>query len=113
MGSLVHTLTGSQHFVMKFVLALLFLAGLAFAEPESEPVAEAEADPEALYHGYYGHPHRRFYGGLGYYGSPYYGGYYGHYAHPVTYTHGVAHPYVNLGYGLHYPYFQRKKPEEK
>merc|ERR1712018_455878 len=78
MGSAVHTLTRSQHLIMKFVLVLLFV-GLAFAEPESAPDAKAEAD--AWYYGYYGHPAYSRWGGYygGYYGYPYrYGyGYYG------------------------------------
>jgi len=68
---------------MKFVLALLFLAGLAFADEEAGP--SAEADPAAWYGGYYG------------YGRPYYGGYYGGY-------YGYGHRY---GYG----YYGRKKRE--
>jgi len=54
---------------MKYLIALLFLAALAIAEPESE----AKADPAAdAWYGYYGYP--------GYYGHRYYGygGYYGH-----------------------------------
>merc|ERR1712156_199295 len=62
--------------IMKFVLALLFLAGLAFAEPESEASADPAAD---AWYGYYGlgYGYGRYYGG--YYGYPgYYGyGYYG------------------------------------
>jgi len=59
---------------MKFVFAVLLLAGLAFAEPESTP--EAEADPAAdAWYGYYGRGYG--YGGYGY-GHRYYGGYYGH-----------------------------------
>merc|ERR1711963_1239464 len=52
------------------LLALLFLAAVAYAEPEAK--AEAEADPYLLYAGYYGHPCGYGYGG--YYGYPY-GGY--------------------------------------
>jgi len=54
---------------MKFALALLFLASLVFAEPESEATADPAAD---AWYSYYGHP--------GYYGHRYYGypGYYGH-----------------------------------
>jgi len=62
---------------MKFVLALLFLVGLAFAEPESDASADAAAD---AYYGYYGLGYGRYYRGYGgYYGYPgYYGyGYYG------------------------------------
>ena len=52
------------------------MAGLAFAEPESAP--EAEADPAAdAWYGYYGH-------GYGY-GHRYYGGYGGYYGHPYGY----------------------------
>lgn len=61
---------------MKFVFAVLLLAGLAFAEPESTP--EAGADPAAnAWYGYYGH-------GYGY-GHRYYGGYGGYYGHPYGY----------------------------
>merc|ERR1712223_1058938 len=79
MGSAVHTLTRSQHLIMKFVLVLLFV-GLAFAEPESHPTPDADADADAWYYGYYGHP--------GYYGhrwGGYYGGYYGY---PYRYGYG-------------------------
>merc|ERR1712066_448280 len=82
MGSAVHTLTRSQHLIMKFVLALLFLAGLAFAQEDAGP--SAEADPAAWYGYHYGYPYHR-----GYYG---YGGYRGYYGH---------------GYG--YGYYGRKK----
>merc|ERR1712008_369604 len=106
---------------MKYVFAVLLLAGLALAEPDSTP--EAEADPAAdAWYGYYG----RGYGyggyGLGYRG--YYGGYrgyggYGYYgrkkrsaeADPavLAVTHSapavapLVHPYgLGLGYGLGY-----------
>jgi len=70
---------------MKYVFALLLLAGLALAEPESTPDADAAAD---AWYGYYGHGlgYRRYYGG-------YYGGYYGR------------------GYGYGYGYYGRKKRE--
>merc|ERR1711988_2003059 len=62
--------------IMKFVLALLLVVGLAFAEPDSDASADAAAD---AYYGYYGlgYGYGRYYGG--YYGYPgYYGyGYYG------------------------------------
>merc|ERR1712008_609111 len=99
---------------MKYVFAVLLLAGLALAEPDSTP--EAEADPAAdAWYGYYG----RGYGyggyGLGYRG---YGGY-GYYgrkkrsaeAEPavLAVTHSapavapLVHPYgLGLGYGLGY-----------
>ena len=60
------------------VLALLFLAGLAFAEPESEASADPAAD---AWYGYYGHPYRYGYG-LGY------RGYYGYGGYPYGYRHG-------------------------
>merc|ERR1711997_1238752 len=85
MGSAVHTLTGSQDLIMKFFVALLFV-GLAFAEPESEATAEANADPEAWYGHYYGYP--GYYGGYGRYlgyGGRYYGGYGGYYGHGYGY----------------------------
>merc|ERR1712008_538796 len=77
---------------MKYVFAVLLLAGLALAEPDSTP--EAEADPAAdAWYGYYGRGYG--YGGYGlgyrgYYGG--YGGYYGGYR----------------GYGG-YGYYGRKK----
>jgi len=61
---------------MKYVLALLFLAALVFAEPE----AEAKADPAAeAWYGYYGYPgyYRGYYGYGGYYGHRYGYGYWG------------------------------------
>merc|ERR1719361_2243997 len=107
---------------MKFVFAVLLLAGLAFAEPESAPEAEAEADPAAdAWYGYYGHGYG--YGGYGGYGRRYYGGYYGH-PYGYGYYRGkrdaeadpavlasssaltapqVVHPYAAAyGYGLPY-----------
>merc|ERR1711992_96687 len=52
--------------IMKYLIALLFLAALAIAEPESE----AKADPAAdAWYGYYGYP--------GYYGHRYGYGYWG------------------------------------
>merc|ERR1711899_250198 len=61
--------------VMKIVVSILFLAALAFAEPENDYQSgpNPEADPAAdAWYGYYGYP--------GYYGHRYYGygGYYGH-----------------------------------
>jgi len=115
---------------MKYVFAVLLLAGLALAEPDSTP--EAEADPAAdAWYGYYGRGygyggyglgHRGYYGGYGgYYGGLRgYGGYggYGYYgrkkrsaeADPavLAVTHSapavapLVHPYgLGLGYGLH------------
>ena len=101
------------------MFALLLLAGLAFAEPESTP----EADPAAeAWYGYYGlgyRGYRGYYGGYGgYYGRPYgYGyGYYGRKkreADPAVLatTHAapavapLVHPYgyaLGYGYGLHH-----------
>merc|ERR1739848_429413 len=74
MGSAVHTLTRSQHLIMKFVLALLFSAGLAFAAEEGP---NAEGSPESWYGGYYGYPAYSVQRWGGNYGG-YYGGYYGH-----------------------------------
>merc|ERR1711970_501909 len=136
MGSAVHTLTRSQHLIMKCVLALLFLAGLALAQEETENGPDAEADPAAWYYGgYYGYPYHR-----GYYG---YGGYRGYSGHrygywgrkkrdaeadpavlastsavtttPVTYTvpHALtyAHHYpYTYGYG-HLPYLKKREAE--
>merc|ERR1719464_2165483 len=109
---------------MKFVFAVLLLAGLAFAEPESTP--EAEADPAAdAWYGYYGHGYG--YGGYGY--GHRYGGYYGYPGYgyyrgkrdaeaeadpavlasssavtvPQPFTYGLRHPYAAAyGYGLPY-----------
>merc|ERR1719190_161854 len=99
---------------MKYVFALLLLAGLALAEPEATPEADPAAD---AWYGYYGH-------GLGY--SGYYGGWrgyggwgYGYYgrkkreADPAVLatTHSapavapLVHPYgyaLGYGYGLHH-----------
>merc|ERR1711971_613768 len=109
---------------MKFVFAVLLLAGLAFAEPESTP--EAEADPAAdAWYGYYGRGYG--YGGYGYgrrwggyYGYPGYG-YGGYYrgkrdaeadpavlasssaltAPQVVHPYAAAYPYAaHVGYGL-------------
>merc|ERR1712004_552118 len=91
--------------IMKFVLALLFLAGLAFAEPEGEASADPAAD---AYYGYYGLGYGRYYGGYygGYYGYPRYGyGYYGRKkreADPAVLatTHAAPAVVPHLGYGL-------------
>jgi len=87
---------------MKFVLALLFLAGLAFAEPESDASADAAAD---AYYGYYGlgYGYGGYYGG--YYGYPRYYGYYGRKkreADPAVLatTHAAPAVVPHLGYGL-------------
>jgi len=106
---------------MKFVFAVLLLAGLALAEPESTP--EAEADPAAdAWYGYYGRGHG--YGGYGGYGYGHggYGGYYGNrgYGYGGYYrgkrdAEAEADPAVlasssaltapqALGYGIHHPY---------
>merc|ERR1711981_898068 len=115
MGSAVHTLTRSQHLIMKFVLALLFV-GLAFAEPEGEATGDAAAD---AYYGYYGYPGyygHRWGGYRGYYGHGYGYGYYGRKkrdaeAHPAVlattsavkapqvYTHPYAYGYPYAHYG--------------
>merc|ERR1712037_459727 len=106
---------GDHTSIMKYVFALLLLAGLALAEPESTPDADAAAD---AWYGYYGHGlgYRRYYGG--YYGRGYgYGyGYYGRKkreADPAVLatTHSapavapLVHPYgyaLGYGYGLHH-----------
>jgi len=97
---------------MKFVLALLFLAGLACAQdqqsegPNADPKAAADA-----YYGYYGYP------GYGGYGGRYYGGYGGYYNRGYGYygrkkrdaeadpavlatTHAAPAVVPHLGYGL-------------
>jgi len=88
--------------IMKFVLALLFLVGLAFAEPESDASADAAAD---AYYGYYGlgYGYGGYYGG--YYGYPRYYGYYGRKkreADPAVLatTHAAPAVVPHLGYGL-------------
>merc|ERR1712008_21886 len=110
------------NFTMKFFVALLFLAGLACAQEQSEgPNADPKAAAEA-YYGYYGYPGG--YGGYGGYGGRYYGGYGGYYNRGYGYygrkkrsaeadpavlatTHSapavapLVHPY-GLGYGLHH-----------
>merc|ERR1712008_126049 len=96
---------------MKYVFAVLLLAGLALAEPDSTP--EAEADPAAdAWYGYYGRGY-----GYGGYGLGY-RGYYGRKkrsaeADPavLAVTHSapavatLVHPYgyaLGYGYGLHH-----------
>merc|ERR1711982_304952 len=69
---------------MMKTIAIVFLAAVAFAEPDAKP--KADADPYLLYGGYYGH-------GLGYYGHGL--GYYGH----------------GLGYG--YGYYRKRDAEPK
>merc|ERR1711964_806995 len=63
MGSVVPTLTWSQHLIMKFVLALFFLAGLALAKPDSEEPQPytADANTDGLTYGLHGpYPHVKF-----------------------------------------------------
>merc|ERR550525_886485 len=84
---------------MKFVLALLFLVVLAFAEPESDASTDAAAD---AYYGL-GYGYGRYYGG--YYGYPRYYGYYGRKkreADPAVLatTHAAPAVVPHLGYGL-------------
>merc|ERR1719347_2109532 len=80
---------------MMKTIAIVFLAAVAFAEPDAKP--KADADPYLLYGGYYGH-------GLGYYGHGLgYG--YGYYGHGLGYYgHG-------LGYG--YGYYGKRDAEPK
>jgi len=97
---------------MKFVLALLFLAGLAFAD-EAGP--NAEADPAAWYGGYYGYPYRGYYGYGGYYGHGYGYGYYGRKkreADPAVVATTYSAPAVvpHLGYALGAPYLHHAVP---
>lgn len=69
-------------------------------EAESDPEAEAEADPYLLYSRYYGgYPYGY---GYGYYGGyrGYYGGYYGYYGHPYYGYGGVG---CRNGYGALVP----------
>jgi len=109
---------------MKFVFAVLLLAGLALAEPESTPDSNPEADAAAeAWRSYYGYGYGGYrgygYGGYGgYYGYPGYG-YGGYYrgkrdaeAKPAVLasssaltTPQVVHPYgyaAGYGYGLPY-----------
>merc|ERR550534_2998133 len=101
---------------MKFVFAVLLLAGLAFAEPESTP--EAEADPAAdAWDGYYGRGYgyggyRGYGGSYGYPGYGYYRGKRDAEAKPAVLASSsaltapqVVHPYgyaAGYGYGLPY-----------
>merc|ERR1711935_1196575 len=96
----------------KFVFAVLLLAGLALAEPESTP--EAEADPAAdAWYGYYGRGYGYGHRYGGYYGHPGYG--YGGYYRGKRDAEAEADPAVlasssavtvpqALGYGIHHPY---------
>jgi len=102
---------------MKFVLALLFLAGLAFADEEVQAGPNAEADPAAWYGGYYGYPYRGYYGYGGYYGHGYGYGYYGRKkreADPAVLatTHAAAAvvPHLGYGYALGAPYLHHAVP---
>jgi len=92
---------------MKYILALLFLAGLALADGDDEVAAgpNAEANPEAWYGGYYGYPYRGYYGYGGYYGGRWGYGYYGRKkreADPavVATTHAAPAVVPHLGYAL-------------
>jgi len=99
---------------MKFILALLFLAGLALAQEDMEK--GPNASPEAWYGGYYGYPyHRGYYGYGGYYGHRYGYGYYGRKkreADPavVATTHAAPAVVPHLGYALGAPYLHHAVP---
>jgi len=98
---------------MKFILALLFLAGLALAQNDAGP--NAEGSPEAWYGGYYGHPYRGYYGYGGYYGRRWGYGYYGRKkreADPavVATTHAAPAVVPHLGYALGAPYLHHAVP---
>merc|ERR1711992_145027 len=96
--------------IMKIVVSILFLAALAFAEPEltSELKSGPNPDPAAdAWYGYYGYPGyygHRYYGYGGYYGHRYGYGYWGRkkreanpqvlLAHPYAYAHYVPTTYV-------------------
>merc|ERR1711997_164621 len=102
--------------IMKFVLALLFLAGLALAQ-EAEKGPNAEADPAAWYGGYYGYPYRGYYGYGGYYGHGYGYGYYGRKkreADPAvlatTHAAPAVVPHLGYGYALGAPYLHHAVP---
>jgi len=99
---------------MKFILALLFLAGLALAQNQ-EKGPNAEGNPEAWYGGYYGYP--GYYGYGGYYGRRWgYGyGYYGRKkreADPavVATTHAAPAVVPHLGYALGAPFLHHAVP---
>jgi len=101
--------------IMKFILALPFLAGLTSAQIEAEKGPNAEANPEAWYGGYYGYP--GYYGYGGYYGRRWgYGyGYYGRKkreADPavVATTHAAPAVVPHLGYALGAPYLHHAVP---
>merc|ERR1739847_2667 len=90
--------------IMKYLIALLFLAALAIAEPESEAKADPAADAWYGYYGYPGYYGHRYYGYGGYYGHRYGYGYWGRkkreanpqvlLAHPYAYAHYVPTTYV-------------------
>merc|ERR1711992_360729 len=97
---------------MKYLVALLFLAALAIAEPESEATADPAADAWYGYYGYPGYYGHRYYGYGGYCGHRYGYGYWGRkkreadprrkrdadpqvlLAHPYAYAHYVPTTYV-------------------
>merc|ERR1711863_173942 len=94
--------------IMKIVVSILFLAALAFAEPENDYQSGPNPDPAAdAWYGYYGYPGyygHRYYGYGGYYGHRYGYGYWGRkkreaepqvlLAHPYAYAHYVPTTYV-------------------
>merc|ERR1711944_169841 len=111
------------YYIMKYLVALLFLAALAIAEPESNP--EATADPAAdAWYGYYGYPGyygHRYYGWGGYYGHRYGYGYWGRKkreADPavlasssaLTAPQTVDLPVAPYAYGLHAPLLAHAVP---
>jgi len=92
---------------MKFVLALLFLAGLAFATEEQPSGPNPDPAADAYYRYYGGYP--GYYGGYGRYYGGYYGGYGGYgwgrkkrEADPAVLatTHAAPAVVPHLGYGL-------------
>merc|ERR1712109_300839 len=94
--------------IMKIVVSILFLAALAFAEPELTSELKSGPNPAAdAWYGYYGYPGyygHRYYGYGGYYGHRYGYGYWGRkkreanpqvlLAHPYAYAHYVPTTYV-------------------
>merc|ERR1711993_129187 len=101
--------------IMKYLIALLFLAALAIAEPESEATADPAADAWYGYYGYPGYYGHRYYGYGGYYGHRYGYGYWGRKkreADPavVATTHSAPAVIPHLGYALGAPYLHHAVP---
>merc|ERR1712038_1372069 len=102
MGQFQHRLPNQN--IMKLVVSILFLAALAFAEPEltSELKSGPNPDPAAdAWYGYYGYPGyygHRYYGYGGYYGHRYGYGYWGRKKREANPQVLLAHPYAYAHY---------------